>query len=483
MKKYLLFIPLLILSISSLYAQSAQHKVEIEVINYQEDIIIIGYYFGDRQLVLDTLQRNENDKFILEGEEALNEGVYLLLLSPKNRYIQFIINKDEQNFSISLDTADLSNPVITGSPDNQLFLDYVTYLNSQSNENQKLTQQINAKKEIGESIEVLETLRLAIDGNVKAYQNQLIENHPESVTSKLIRSTKDIFIPQFEGSPEEIKSKKYFYYKQHYFDNLDLAEPTFLRTPFMHNKIDSYLNKLTPQTADSISYAIDRLLGKMKPAPETYKFYLSYFLNTYAASKIVGFDGIYVHMIDKYYSKGEADWVEKENLGEMITQANAIRPTLIGKKAQEIKVYRKDKTPIALSDIESKYLLLYFWAPDCGHCKKATPFVVDFYKKYKDSLGVDIEVLAVCTKHRDKEPSCWEAVEDKGMDLWINASDVNHLSRFKIKYNIQTTPQIFILNRDREIIMKKIGAEYLDEVMQEIIRVDEHRVIEDQLKE
>ena len=223
----------------------------------------------------------------------------------------------------------------------------------------------------------------------------------------------------------------------------------------------------------------------MKPAEETYKFYLSYFLNTYAASKIVGHDAIYVHLIDNYYSKGLADWVKEENLKELIAEANKLRPTLIGKIGQDIKVYRKDKTPIALSEIDTKYLLLYFWAPDCGHCKKATPHVIDFYKKYKDTLGLDIEILAVCSKVRDakKIDDCWNAVEEKGMDLWINATDINHESRFKLKYNVQTTPSIFILNQDREIIMKKIGAEYLDEVMQEIIRVDDIKAIEEQLKE
>ena len=92
-------------------------------------------------------------------------------------------------------------------------------------------------------------------------------------------------------------------------------------------------------------------------------------------------------------------------------------------------------------------------------------------------------ILAICTKHRDKEPSCWEAVEEKGMDLWINASDVNHISRFKSKYNVETTPSIFILDEERKIIMKRIGAQHLDEVMQEIIRLDDLKAMEEQMED
>lgn len=464
------------------FAQASGHEIKITSSNYDKEYVVIGYYYGDRQLVQDTILRNGDNAFVLSGEEPLSEGVYLLLLRPNNRYIQFIVNKDEQHFEIALDTTTLGDPIITGSPDNQLFLDYVGYLNQKGEENQGLSKKIEAAKSTGADITGFEDRRKALDVQVKEYQRKLVAENPTAVTAKLVGSTREIVIPDFEGAGDEVKTKQYLYYKKHYFDYLDLGQPTFLRTPFMHNKIDSYIQKLTPQAPDSIIIAVDYLLDQMSPAPETFQFYLSYFLNKYAASKVVGHDGIYVHLIDEYYAKGKADWVTEENLREIVAEANKVRPTLLGKNAQDIKVYRKDNSPISLSDIKSKYVLLYFWAPDCGHCKKATPHVVDFYKKYKDSLDVDIEVLAVCSKIRDEEKikDCWDAVDEKGMNLWINGTDLNHASRFKLKYNVQTTPSIFILDQNREIIMKKIGAEYLDEVMQEIIRVDDLKAIEEQ---
>lgn len=465
---------------TALECVSAQAKIDITSDNYDKDFVVIGYYYGDRQLVLDTIRRDENDHFLYENEENLESGVYLLLLTPNNRYIQFLVNENEQDFSIDLDTTSLGTPKIVGSQDNQIFLDYVAFLNVKGEENEQLSKEIKSLEEAGKDVSDLQDKRKAIDTEVKAYQQKIASSAAAPVTAKLIGSTLDVAIPEFEGSDDEVQNLQYFYYKSHYFDNIDLGNPIYLRTPFLHNKIDSYLNKLTPQAPDSINIAIDYLLSKMKPAEETYKFYLSYFLNTYAASKVVGHDAIYVHLVDNYYAKGEANWVEEEQLSKIITQANKIRPTLIGKIAQDIKVYRKDKTPVSLSDIDTKYLLLYFWAPDCGHCKKATPHVIDFYNKYRDSI--DLEILAVCTKHRDKEPDCWEAVEEKEMDIWINASDVNHLSQFRTKYNVEQTPAIFILNEKREIIMKRIDAKYLDEVMQEIIRIDDLDAIQKQME-
>lgn len=88
-----------------------------------------------------------------------------------------------------------------------------------------------------------------------------------------------------------------------------------------------------------------------------------------------------------------------------------------------------------------------FWAPDCGHCKKSMPLIVDFYNKFK-TRGV--EILAVCTKTGVDEKTCWESMESMHMNDWINASDPSHASRFKLIYDLKTTPQIYILDKNKK---------------------------------
>ncbi|MEZ4982502.1 MAG: hypothetical protein R2769_13150 [Saprospiraceae bacterium] len=36
-------------------------------------------------------------------------------------------------------------------------------------------------------------------------------------------------------------------------------------------------------------------------------------------------------------------------------------------------------------------------------------------------------------------------------------------------YDVKSTPQVFILDKDKTIIMKRIGAEQMEEVMDQII--------------
>ena len=98
------------------------------------------------------------------------------------------------------------------------------------------------------------------------------------------------------------------------------------------------------------------------------------------------------------------------------------------------------------------------------------PGYVQFEKEFRDK---GVKVLAVCSKLKDKTATCWDAIEEKGMEKFINAGDENHRSRFKIKYNVRTTPKVFILDKDRKILMKNIGAEQLSEVMHNIMEVDQ----------
>lgn len=114
---------------------------------------------------------------------------------------------------------------------------------------------------------------------------------------------------------------------------------------------------------DSINAALDFILSKCKEGSEIYKYVLSNSLNTYANSKYVGMDGVYVHLVEKYYAQGKAPWIQEEPLAKMVQDAKALKPLLIDKIAPNITVYKQDSTPISLHDIKSEYTLLLIWGP------------------------------------------------------------------------------------------------------------------------
>ncbi|MBK8548400.1 MAG: redoxin domain-containing protein [Saprospiraceae bacterium] len=465
----------LILIIFFAVSTQAQTKITIELKNYDNDTLILGNYFGEKTLVKDTILAKSKGRFVYQPKDTVALGVYLVLLKPSNDFFQYLVNGIDKEVTVYANAKVLDEVDVKGSPENKAFYDYMKFLKTIRPEADTLKAQLDRAKKAELPTTKEEKALEDLDKKVQKEQNDIIAKYPGSVLALLLKANIEPVIPEFEGSDEEKQRKRYFYYKSRYFDNIDFFHPAILRTPFLYQKVNYYLTKLTPQSPDSIIIAVDYILKKVEHNPEMYRYFLADLLNKYAQLKIVGHDALYVHLVDKYYTKGKAHWVDEETLDKMKENANDLRPILIGKKMPDFVTFKEDKSPVKLYNIQSLYTILFFWAPDCGHCKKITPNVVDFYKKYKDK---GVKLISICTKSGDKYDTCWPAIKEKGMEDFINTGD--EFRRYDAIFKIKTTPKIFILDKDKKILLKDIPAEDIEKIFEEVMRVEEMRKAEKQ---
>ena len=467
MKRILSILYLFICSLQLLTASDG-YKIDVRIKNYQNDTLLLGYYLGDKQFIKDTAFANKG-VYSFTGHEALKPGIYLVVLLPKKNVFQFLIDKNNQHFSIEANANNLgANLVAKNSSENSLFFDYISYINKRKPESDSLKNlQKNASSP--EEHTRLNNLIKAIDSDVKKIQNDIIDKHPNSFTAAIISASQEKDYPDYTNKSDSVKLLLYNQYKSHFFDEFNFADERLFRSPVYFQKIDFYINKLTAQHPDSIIAALDLILPKTEVITEAYQFYLSHYFNYFISSKYVGMDAVYVHLIDKYYSKGKAPWVSQENLDKMKDAADDIRPTLIGRYAPNLTFFRQDGTPLKVHDIKADYTVLLFWAPDCHHCEKAIPFVLDFYTNFKDR---GVEVLSICTGLLDEAKECWKSIEKKNMQQFVNVNDPQLSSNFKVYYDIKATPKIFILDRNKKIVSKGLAAEQLAEVMGKIMEFD-----------
>ncbi len=104
-------------------------------------------------------------------------------------------------------------------------------------------------------------------------------------------------------------------------------------------------------------------------------------------------------------------------------------------------------------DIEKDFTILYFWEPNCGHCKEATPKLKEYYNKPKD---YSVEVFAVCTI---SDKAAWSKYIEENNLTWINGWDPQRSTHYDFYYNVQSTPIVYILDRNKKIIAKKLAVE------------------------
>ncbi|MCO6460440.1 MAG: DUF5106 domain-containing protein [Saprospiraceae bacterium] len=448
------------------------YKINIQLHNYKHDTLLLGYYLGDKQYVKDTAV-SKTGNFTFSGTKDLDPGVYMAVLMPEKNVFQFIVDQNNRFFSIECDAARLSSKLkAKNSDENTIFFNYIHYLTSQrpmaDSYREKMRNAPDSSEYKKYALKAEE-----IDKEVFKTQDEFVKKYPNSFTATLIKSSKEPPLPVY-GPHDDMatKVKGYNHFKDHYLDNVDFKDERLFRSPVYFQKIDNFIQNITYQQPDSIIKSLDIVLEKVKVIPDAFKFYLSHYFNFYLKSKYVGMDAVYVHLIDKYYSKGLAPWVDKENLQKMKDAANDARPTLVGRYAPNLTfISQKDSTDIRLHDVVSPYTVMFFWAPDCSHCEKAIPHVIDFYNKYKDK---GVKIFAVCTGLLDEAKDCWKSVQRKHMEPFVNVYDPVLLSNFKVIYNIKSTPQFFILDKDKKILSKGIGADQLDEVMGKIIEFDKN---------
>jgi thiol-disulfide isomerase/thioredoxin len=488
------FLLLLSLPLSQVLGQG--YEITVKANGFEGDTVQLGYFLMDKQYVSDTAIAVGKGEFTFQGEELLAPGMYFVVFPPDNQFLQFSIPSENQSFKVISDYADISGSVkFSGSPENEQFYTYLRFLEQKGKEAEeiKASRESLAEDQRSSADEAL----TALDGQVKAYQNDILANTPESMTALIIKSTREPEIPDFEGEKAEVDRLRFYYYRDHYFDNTDLSDPRLLRTPLLFSKVDRYIQKLTVQHPDSISTSLDRVLTAMEPAEETFKYYLVHYLNEYARSKFVGMDAVYVHLVNSYYATGKAPWTEEEQLTKIIDNAKTLGPLLLGRiapnialqqldvpgtiavKEYEDELYRvKTGNTIPLHQVDAQYTLLVFWDPDCGHCKKSMPKLRDFYASYKDK---GFEIYAVCgrTVNESGMVKCAEYLQKNEMLDWLNMVDPYYRTKFKSTYDIKSTPQLYLLDKNKEILSKRFDAEQLEEILLNYMGADEKNLTEE----
>lgn len=459
-------IALLLLFSTANYAQKA-YELKFEIKGLSDGELFLSNYYGSGQYYKDTAFV-ENGKFTFDGTTPLDQGLYAVV-KDNRRVLDLIV--DNQTIKMTSDTANvIFNMKIDNSPENKLFYEYMTFLGHRQKEVIELRATLDSNSTKKEKQEVEDKIDL-IDQKVKDYRKDFFAKHKNSFTVKFLSAMEYPVIPE---APKEFKNDSTFAYrytKQHIFDAIDFTDERLLNSPAYHEKIAYYINELTMQIPDSIIVATDYLLEKASANPKLFKYTLGFITNKYERSEYVGMDAVFVHNARKYYLTDKVDWIGEVQLKKIKERADALEPLLIGKKAPNIVV--KDTAQerfIQLYDVDAKYTILYIWSPDCGHCKISTPKLKEVYDKYK-SKGV--KVFAV---NNDFENEHWlKYIKKHNLD-WINGSDGGDFtSNFRDLYDVYSTPQTYLLDKDKKILIKKVEIEAIDKMLEKYFQKEESK--------
>ena len=456
---------LFIYSISSF---SQGYRIELKVDGLKDTTIQLGFYFGEKTLLADTAPINSNGVAVFKGDTLLDRGMYFVVL-PGN-YFELLLG-DNQQFSIKTSLERVNEDLtFTKSPENAEFAQYRRFMGERQQRMGELQKQAQEQRETGDVDQKLLDEIKKLDAEVKTKGDEVIGKYPNSLLASIIRSLKPIEFPDFnipDNAPNAdslrwINSIRYN--QKHYFDNINFAEAGLVRTPFFQGRIDNYFDRVLIPAPDTVILYAVQVIERSRSNPLMFRFILNHLFTKFSNSSIMGMDAVFVHLAEKYYLTGQADWINEESRTKIANRVADLKPNLIGSKAPNITLRDMKGVARELHKIKADVLVVYFWEPSCTHCKKVTPELNAVYKKYK-SKGM--EVFAVYTQD-DMEK--WKGYVDSNGLGWINVWDPARASRYHKLYDIDSTPVIYVLDKDKKIVAKRIGVESLERfIEQEII--------------
>lgn len=437
------------------------YKITLKVPALKDATVYLVHYYGKPMPTIykrDSAKLDKKGVAIFQSEDPdFVGGIYMMLLNDRRTYFEFLLDKGDE-FTITADTANLPYSVtFTGSPENDRFKEYTTFLKGYSQRQQGIQKEYKAARTTEDSLEIRKKSS-AMAKELTAYRKEHVKKYPGTLLSAIFSSLE---LPQVPEGPHYLADGKtvdsafgYRYYKAHYWDNFNLQDDRLIHTPVFESRLDEYINKMVLPWPDSLIKEANMLLGKARGSKELFKYTLWWLTRMTQNSKVMGVDEVFVYLVENYYMKGDATWLSADDINQYIDRAMKIAPNVIGNLAPEIKLprFNGEKKEESLHALKANYTLLVFYAPTCGHCREEMPRVDSVYRAALKKKGV--KIFAVSTEN--DPTAAQDFIKRYKLEDWVTTWDPDHTGDWRSKYDVYSTPSIYLLDEKKIIRGKRL---------------------------
>ncbi len=437
------------------------YEIHIKIAGSTDTSLLLASYYGNKIKLVYTAHTTKPGNFVFEGKKALPGGVYMAVSPKKVKLFEFLINKS-QRFTLQTNVANISMHLkAENSPENTVFFNYLQ-------SSGKIYKEVLALRKKLKQTDTNSPDHKKIQENITALRKEnedkrmaLIQSHPGTFVAKLFDAMWEVPAPEKTVSTDSLY--KFHYVRSHFWDHFDLSDPRLLRSPMYAQKLNTYFKQLVPFQPDSVDHAIDEVIARARPSEECVSYLVWYFTVKYQNPKYMGFDRVFVHMVDQYFAKEPINNTSASILKLLVERAAKIRPLLIGNPAPQLILQDTTGKFVSFYDIRKKLTLLFFWDYKCHICKKQLAELVPMYPELAKRYN-----LAVYAVNINPDLDNWKAAVRNRHLPWINVNGTRSIKgNFSKLYDIHGTPQLFLLNQNKEIIAKQFSVDQLKMILQD----------------
>lgn len=456
-----------------LHLSAQSFKVTLNAPQYKSGIAYLTYHMGKNLNVEDSAAVSPKGIAIFQGKRKLPGGIYSVVLPGKSKLVDFFVDK-EQIISVQIDTTDLLNKtVVTGSKENVLFQQYQKYMAVKGREWDAERTAYSQSKTKQDSV-LHEANYNRLNKELNDYRENVIKTQPHAMLTTVLSAMKEPQLLNPHPQTHEDSLQNYYYYKSHYWDGITFMDERIIRSPFFLPKFEKYYREIIVQHPDSIIKESDYQLLLSRSCPEMYKFMLNWLTDEYINPKYMGQDAVFVHLFEKYHSKGLTSWLNEKQMETISRRAYMLMANLIGAKAADLEMLDTAGKAKSLYSVDADFTVVSFWDPNCGHCKEEIPRLDSIYRASWKNMGVKIYAVLTADGKDDAKNAWLQYIREHNIGDWVNVYPTKEMEEanvaaqkpsFRQLYDVTMTPTLFLLDKDKNIIAKKLTWQQIDELL------------------
>lgn len=441
--------------------------------------VYLAHYFGKGLPTiykLDSATVVDGKKAVFQKSDSILGGLHLVMYDANSRFFHLLLDNG-YTVDAKIDTGGKAH-----------FIQNAINKDFEKNENEmiaiqdqktELRNQLKDAKKKSDSTKIEDKFNVLVEKE-KATRRAYVAKNPGTLLSQIFNAMDSPDIPKDKNKHflEDGKTVDSLYglkyYKDHFWDKFDFTDNRLVKTALLDGRLGEYFNNLVYPIPDSINYEMDKLLKRAEPASELYKYVLHWLGNWTHDNKMMGVDASFVYLVENYYGKGKAFWLDSAAIAKYQDRAGKIAPNVLGNKAP--KLILQDLGTLEDIDVteatHSPYTVLAFWDLDCGHCMEEMPKIVELYKKQLKTMGT--KVISVPTRV-DGGEDIKKVYKEWGVTDWTTLVDYHNTKLHREVYDVYSTPVIYVLDKDKKIIGKKLSSSSILPVIEHDIELQKRK--------
>lgn len=244
------------------------------------------------------------------------------------------------------------------------------------------------------------------------------------------------------------------YLALHYWDNIDFNDSTIIGNEDISEQgFSNFISIMPYVTQKEVAFA--EFVSKISLKPDVQDYFMAVAKKYLAESQSPVFnEELYIMMLQSLLSSDMLDSARRAKYSVILDTEMKNR---VGEVATDFEFMLRDGERGRLSEINAKYILVFFSDPDCDRCNLVKAQIdASAVVRIKLLLG-DLALLSVCV---EGDTDAWKRI--KTPDEWIDACDEKCAIYDQELYDIPGLPSFYLLDSSHRVILRDVHFQLVE---------------------